>query len=198
MLKEDEKKALLEEIMSLSRDNDIEAVASIVKEKWLIFSHLPEELRDNNQVALSAVTANMQSWHYLSTRLINDIDFFLKSFNSTNRFPIDLENPRDMLVMTQYANAHCTFGYTIPAHNVIEKYNYKRNLDAEKELCAANELIKIIKSWEIWFKGDVVNDEVACISYLYKKIPGFKVFTYIYAYKWAFNLSAQKMRSNYV
>jgi hypothetical protein len=114
MLTKIEKTELTKELVALFNAGEVDKAATLVKERWLIFSHLPSALRDNDDIAYAAVTANMQAWKGLSPRLINDINFFKTTFNKTNTHRIWFEKPRDMLFITAYANKNRIYAYLIP------------------------------------------------------------------------------------
>ena len=195
MLTETEKIELPKKVIELYETGNLEQAAKMVHEKWLIFPHLPETLRDNDEIAFAAVTGNMQIWYKLSPRLINDIVFFVSTFNKTNQYPIYDATLKDMLFMTEYAYRQCIYHYLIPPDTVLKRYNIQ---NPDKELNDANKLIGLIKNWKQWFKGDVLVDEVRCVCFLHEQVPGFKLFTYVYAYKWAYHLLATEERNKYV
>jgi hypothetical protein len=114
MLTETEKIELPKKILELYESGDLLEATKMVHERWLIFPHLPESLRDNNEIAFAAVTGNMQIWHKLSPRLINDIGFFVSTFSKANEYSIYFAAPKDMLFMTEYAYNRCFLGYLIP------------------------------------------------------------------------------------
>jgi hypothetical protein len=195
MLTEIEKIELPKKVLELYESGNLLEATKMIHERWLIFPHLPEQLRDNDDIAYAAVTGNMQIWHKQSPRLINDINFFISTFNKTNQYSIYFAAPKDMLFMTEYAYHRCHLHYLIPPDVVLKRYNVQ---NPDKDINDASKLIELIKNWKQWFRGEILGDEVKCVCFLHNQVPGFKLFTYAYAYKWAYHFVAMEERAKYV
>ncbi len=193
-----EEKELSQKVVQHFENGEIGLASKLVGENWSVFSTLPEKLRGDEEIALAALISNMQNWNNLPLNLKDNIDFFKVVFNRKNQYSIRFERARDMLFVSEYANRFCFRGYLIPEKAIFDGYGIKKGVNIKRERWAANDLMDEVKDYKNWLHGNLLDDEICRISYLHNKIPGFKLFTYVYASRMAFSFIASDIKNEYM
>lgn len=191
MLTEAEKIELPKQIAELYDSGHSNDAMEKVRERWLVFSHLPERLRDNDAIALTAVGKNLQASCGLTERLKGSINFFEKAFNINHPMPpISLTTARDTLFMLAFSRNYFTYIHNISLGDIHARFSAS---DIEIEKAAADGLIHLVGDWQSWLSGHKEH----CIQYIEETCPNFASFSYAYAYIWAFSHWSSNERGKY-
>ena len=192
MLTETEKIELPKKIAELYDSGLTEEAIEQLKERWLVFSHLPERLRDIDAIALTAVGKNLQASCGLTERLKSSIDFFEKAFNIYHPLPpISLTTARDTIFMLAFSRYYGCYQHLVSLETIHAQFG-SSSIDAEK--AAADNLIRFVGDWRSWLSGNKEH----CICHIEKACPGFSSFSYAYAYIWAFSHWSSDLRGQYI
>lgn len=180
-------------IAEFVRQNRISEAADVVRDNWLIFAHLPQHLRDSEELALAAMGCSLQGGNNASLRLKADMRFFLRAFNSCHFLnPIALTSARDLVFMLEYSKHYLNYRHEVSEDAVVSAFGLSGEA-ANQELDHGRDLVVFCRREQRWLTGDKTRD----IEHMKTEHPGFAAASYEHAHIWAFGKRASALAAEY-
>lgn len=184
---------IVKKIISCFEKGDIGYAKELVKVEPLILRSCPEQIIDNEEIVLMAMSRTLQAGINASHRIKEDIDFFIKAFNlNFGRPPIFLSSARDLLFMLEFARSYFNYRHEVKTDSVCKKFCLTSS-EASVEVRSANNLVS-----KLWQENEwLIIDKENSINNLKSVAPKFEDFSYDYAFMWAFSNRSMREASEY-